>query len=406
MRRIGFVLAVAVGILTSEAALLISSYYVPLVRYYLTSPWTRNAVDDPVLGFRMSPYYPGHDKRGYRNNQFPSTSAVLAIGDSLTYGFAAPPTGSWPYQLQLLSQKKVYNAGVGGYGPCEYEAVLDELLILQPNAVIIGFYMGNDLSDVYKSIYLDGRCAHLRITDETVLGEIENVNKKGTLPEMAMRYGMETDKARKNENVHFSARRWLAEHSSLYGLARSIQYAFANNSKIPLRDLDDSFEAAAKRPFRVAFNAVPEIRTVFRTPELDSLAVNVNDPRIHEGLRLTQSILLSINTKLKKRRVQLIVVLLHNKPYVYADILRKYWPTAPKELVDLTALEENATRLIIRFLDENSITYVRTLSALRHRLSQGEAAYPESDDHHPNSTGYLAIAESVLPFLGDTMRRQ
>ena len=43
-----------------------------------------------MFGKRVSPYYPGHDPRGSRNERALANADILAIGDPLTYGFAAP----------------------------------------------------------------------------------------------------------------------------------------------------------------------------------------------------------------------------------------------------------------------------------------------------------------------------
>ncbi|HEY2847576.1 MAG TPA: hypothetical protein VGI80_07140, partial [Pyrinomonadaceae bacterium] len=43
-------------------------------------------VDDPELGFRMTPGSPGHDANGFRNDTVPERVDVVAIGDSQTWG--------------------------------------------------------------------------------------------------------------------------------------------------------------------------------------------------------------------------------------------------------------------------------------------------------------------------------
>jgi hypothetical protein len=399
-------LAAVFSLLACELILLITSHWFPLVKYHLSPPWTRNIIPDPVLGKRMSAYYPGHDGRGYRNQHALKSCDVLAIGDSMTYGYGAPPTGSWPYQLEVLSKRKVYNAGVGSYGPCEYEAVLDELLMLKPQVVIVGLYLANDIIDAYKAIYLEGRCGHLKSTEKVILSEIEKADKKATLREVAEKLGMEKQtrkfgerqQSREGQAVDSSFQGWLAERSSLYGLGRSALYVFSSRSGLPFREqLDDSFEIAAQRPLRIAFDAEPKFRTVFLSPELDFLAMDISDPRVREGFRIIQSVILSINSKLKIEGIRLIIVLIHNKPYVYSNILQKYWSLIPENLVSLITLEGRVTQLTAAFLRASGIVYVDTLFALRSQFIRGKTPYHESDDNHPNTTGYMAIAESLLP---------
>src|SRR5688572_18575094 len=56
-------------------------------------------VVDNVLRHRVEPHSGGHDVWGFRNKSVPSRADIVAIGDSLTYGVAAPATHSWPAAL-------------------------------------------------------------------------------------------------------------------------------------------------------------------------------------------------------------------------------------------------------------------------------------------------------------------
>jgi len=57
---------------------------------------------------------------GIRHSQEPkmtllsTTETILAMGDSLTYGFQVAPKHSYPYQLSKMSGNRVINAGING----------------------------------------------------------------------------------------------------------------------------------------------------------------------------------------------------------------------------------------------------------------------------------------------------
>ena len=65
----------------------------------------------------------GFDAWGFRNREVPASADIVTIGDSHTYGNTATMEDSWPYALGRLSGQRVYNVGLGGYGPNQYFAV-------------------------------------------------------------------------------------------------------------------------------------------------------------------------------------------------------------------------------------------------------------------------------------------
>jgi hypothetical protein len=185
-------LTVALSLGFLELVLAVAGRVSPLVRYHLSPPWSRNTVPDPVLGVRMSTFYPGHDFRGYRNPGRRLQCDVLAVGDSQTYGYAAPPDGSWPAHLERLSGRCAYNAGVGGYCPPEYEVVVGELLSLEPKMVILGLYPANDVSGAYGDVYIDKRFGELENDDPVTLQGIRDAEAT-PWKERARRLGVELD---------------------------------------------------------------------------------------------------------------------------------------------------------------------------------------------------------------------
>ena len=71
--------------------------------------------------------------------------AILAMGDSLTYGFGAPPQKSYPALLQRLSGHRVINAGRNGDTSAEGLERLPSLLNDPSVKVMILCFGGNDI---------------------------------------------------------------------------------------------------------------------------------------------------------------------------------------------------------------------------------------------------------------------
>lgn len=73
----------------------------------------------------------------------PRGSTVLAVGDSLTFGYGAQPSEAYPAQLSALSGWRVINGGVSGDTSEQALARLPELLNAKPKLVLLGIG-GND----------------------------------------------------------------------------------------------------------------------------------------------------------------------------------------------------------------------------------------------------------------------
>ncbi|HAC14735.1 MAG TPA: hypothetical protein DCE78_02140, partial [Bacteroidetes bacterium] len=113
-------------------------------------------VFDAKLGDKISPYSSGHDSLGFRNQTIPNNADILTLGDSQTYGVNARAFNSWPEQLQKISGRDVYNMALGGFGPLQYYHILEEEgLKLNPDFVIVGYYLGNDLLDTFTDVYVE-----------------------------------------------------------------------------------------------------------------------------------------------------------------------------------------------------------------------------------------------------------
>lgn len=70
-------------------------------------------------------------------------STVVALGDSLTYGYGAPPEAAYPVRLAALTGWEVANGGVSGDTAAQALARLPDLMKRQPKLVLLGIG-GND----------------------------------------------------------------------------------------------------------------------------------------------------------------------------------------------------------------------------------------------------------------------
>jgi hypothetical protein len=80
------------------------------------------------------------DARGLRDHPHtaPPAPAVLAVGDSMTFGEGVPAEGSYSAILERQSGVRVYNAGVPGYGSRQMLVRLRRLLpVLRPAVVVM-----------------------------------------------------------------------------------------------------------------------------------------------------------------------------------------------------------------------------------------------------------------------------
>ncbi len=313
---------------------------------------------------------------------------TVAVGDSFIYGCWVRADESWPRQLRIFSGRPVYNAGVGGYGPCEYRAIVEEMMPLKPAVVVVGLYLGNDLADAYTSAYVAGRCTDLATTKQTTLDEMRTADEQGTLSALKARYVQpmrDTGTGRR-----------LVDRLALYGLFRSLAYGLSATRWAPFGGGADSFGGGCSTATGcVVVDSPKALRTVIRDPRFDALAVDLEDVRIQEGLRVTESALDQIADRLRKRRVSLLVVLMHNKPFIMADVLRAQRPDLWPSVERLVGLEARATAELGHWLDRSNVHWVDSGPAVMKALDSGQIPYHQSADDHPSAIGQHVIAQTI-----------
>lgn len=388
--------AIGAGLLCTELVLSAAGLISPRIAYQLSPPWNRVLLRDAKLGYRMSPYFPGNDALGYRNLAVPERCEILAVGQSSTYGFAAQPHEAWPRQLEALTGKTVYNMSCGGYGPCESSVLLERGLAFRPQTVLFEIYPNNDLVDAYQAVYPQHRFAELACDDERRLAEMVEADAAQPFPKT---------KPTLDEPVAAnSAREWIALHSSLYGLGRELAQLYGmtqNQSRLSGKFVAerDSFAAGQAHARFLPFAPNLEQRTVFLPPEWYCLRCELSDPRIREGMRITQSVLQSLHDTLTAENIRFVVVNIPTKMSAYKDLAGSSTPRLPDLFFRGVDLEEHATADLREFCEAHQIEWFDGTAVLREQLALGKRLFPEGDDQHLNGSGYGVLADAIAGYL-------
>ena len=420
-RRRRWVLRAAVvpcSLLLAEGLLQLLCLVSPRVDW-LVAPTSRRGllIPDTALGHRGNPsYFLEHDRRGYRNERAVAKADIAVLGDSQTYGDGASRANAWPQQLAALTGHSVYNMGMGGWGPVQYRAVLDDALALEPRVILVGLYFGNDLYDAYHMAYHSPSGADLR--DPTVTVALRVLDREDPLEPTIRTLSHATlhaapglppvDLATTASTAagiepslpfwtHNSVRRVLSDHNALYGLARalwrqSLSPERPSNRSVPAWD-DWTTWAAEDRPEYISAFEGPPARTVFTSPYRD-LPMDLTDARIEEGLAVSLRVLAEIGRRCTAVDCRLLVVLIPTKETVFAPFVRS--PDAHIHYAKLLRDETRVRRQVLAFLTDRRIAVTDAIPALRAALRTGtELIYPASADGHPRRGGYAAIARLV-----------
>jgi len=390
-KRLCFIVtALAVGLLICEAFLQIACLLSSRIDSVISPVPISRVVDDSLLDYRGNPDLPEHDDRGFRNTHRPDRVDIVALGDSNTYAHGVSREESWPQQLQKLSSRSTYNMGIGGFGPWEYHQLLDEAIELNPKRIIIGFYSGNDLMNAYFATYISGKASRFASTDQAVLDRLK------TAEQGAAWKGRGNRRSRGGASTSFMSR-----HVQLYRLARTCYRNLKSSRSKRNRKKLLSWEyykriASQKNPGdRYAFES-KGLRTVL-TPNHRLTGVNLSNPRVSEGLRVTLDWFGRINQR-RPPDCQVIILFIPIKESVY-------WPLAhdhqaiPAQWQIVVDAEAELRARTMAYLDEQGIAYIDALPALQQSLRDGKAPYCIDSDGHPNAVGHKVIAKLLASRL-------
>ena len=368
----------------------------------LGKPWEVDSLakvlPDEVLGFRPNPSFAEHDENGFRNPSLPLSAALVALGDSQTYGTGVSPEQTWPRQLESVTGKKIYSLAFGGYGPVHSLGLWDMGAKLKPRVVVEAFYSGNDLFDAYDIVYGRNQFTALRSRDGDVLDSISALNTAQPLSDQVERElgKWEEPKVAGTPSVW---RERISTHSRIYGLLRRTRYelrAFLREQRDPWQR---ALELVSRNPQSFVVIDVAERQTVL-TPAYRQNALDLDDPRIAEGLRICLESLRLLRDRSEEMGARFVVLLIPTKELVLEEFCREQsLGLSNEELVQLWSNERMMWEQAKVFLEDNEIDFADALPWLRLRLIQGQQPYQRNHDGHPNAVGYRAIAEGLKEYL-------
>ncbi|HEX7175237.1 MAG TPA: hypothetical protein VF240_08140 [Pyrinomonadaceae bacterium] len=346
---------------------------------------------DAVLKHRVKPFTLGHDARGFRNDSVPERADVVALGDSQTWGVNVEREQAWPQELGRLTNRRVYNMSLGGYGPVQYWTLTDEALTLRPRTLVVGLYFGNDLYDAYAMAYQYDAHAPLRrpdapadIADDTVGRRAEeywNHERAFTYDYGARGAGGWDD--------------WLRGHTAI---GRRLDRAGLWPSPVNLQHKIGRAWAERHPERGAVFEGEGAARTVF-TIAYRQAAVDLSEPRIVEGLRITKELLTRINVKAEASGARLLVLLIPTKESAYADVLRERGARLHETHEKLIRQEAAARAEIQAMCERERIVCADALPRLSEAVRSGARVYSQSAESHPHASGYALISAVVCDEL-------
>jgi len=348
----------------SIVSLIISLLIIEIgLRYYTIFPIhssLANRVSDDILLYKMNPlsiHLNDVDKNGFRNPNVPKSVDIVALGDSHTYGYNVSSENSWPQQLATMTDKSVYNFGIGGYGSIHYHHLLDEAIKLKPKNIILGLYLANDLYDT---------CNMIRELDYW--------------EQWAIVQGYNTRLCFNSSESPIKNVVWFLIKKTAIGSL--IAYSMISNS-------ENEKDVIVNEKLN---------NVIIKNLEYHNRNIDLKQPDIFLSFEITRDILKEANEKAKLNAINFSVMFIPSKSRVFFDYLIKHGYQLPDEYYKLI---DNENKLIDKYsllFEEAGIQFVDAKPYVEKRLYQSGDVYPYSDNH-PLEIGYKAYAEAVYEHI-------
>ena len=344
-------------------------------------------IADTRLGLRGNAAFPDHDDWGYRNPERPDHAAIVALGDSQTYGTGVSRDEAWPLVLGRRLGVRVYNMGNPNFGAPHHWLEIEPALSLEPKVVLLTVYFGNDLYDAFRLATINPEVTAFVAGD--VLERARELEARAPLSTIGQTLFEPTAVARREFGP---LRRLLSQYSKTYSLASTFLRTLSQRARPRVRSRDFASTSRSLTPKRRALSAAyegEEWRT-FLTPLYRREVVDYRDPRIETGLAAIRASLARIAARCRQAHIRLVVVFIPTKENVFAGRIRHL--EEYEALPQLVADEEALKHTLIEDLEGLGVEYVDLLGALRGAPVQ---PYFEDLDGHPSAAGHETIASEL-----------
>lgn len=335
-------------------------------------------VPDPVLGHAHEPGRAGMDAWGFRNEGVPQRADVACVGDSQTYGANIRARDTWPRALARDAGLVTYSLSLGGYGPLQYAVLTERALELAPRAVVVAFFLGNDLVDAHRFAGLE----HWSALRDAALGYRE--------PDDVPRGDQ------RSLNLTMALLDGLMARSRVLG-------RLGEDLKLQLK-----VNPALARLFRGAVQPTSfeqgRVSTHF-TPEYRLGSIDLGRAEARDGLRITEVCLERMSEACRTRGVELVLLLLPTKEAVYARWLAERGDARAASLSALASAERAAAARVVALAHARSILVVDPTDELLGALEGDVACWPSNSDGHFNPQGCERVAAALWRELGPRLQR-
>lgn len=336
-------------------------------------------IPDPRLGHRVPPGQGGMDAMGYRNASVPERVEVVALGDSLTFGFNARRSEAWPAVFSRVTGLSIQNLGMGGFGPVQFVEQTADALAFHPKLLVVALYLGNDLYDAYRLAYKFD--AHARFRNKSPEELVDNV----------LAHSDAAESTPMRETLGWND--WLVRKSDLFTLLnRHGLWPGDGRTERFLRGKAWARDNPEKAVVYESAAACTVLLPAYRLQVLD-----LEHPCIAEGLRITEMALGEIHQAAARRGVDTVVVILPTKEAVYAPLLAA---AERGPIYDRLVHAEVAVRgRLVEACAADGIPLVDLTEGLRADAAAGMRLFPPSSDGHPIALGYQRIGERLAEEL-------
>lgn len=289
------------------------------------------------LGFVLDPDSNEIDSNGFRNPAIPDQVDVVAIGDIQTAAMSLAVEETWPAVFAKSTSQSVYNLAVPGYGPPQYQQLVQQALKLKPRQVIIGLNIGTDLVDAAKGIPSPDS---IECSPENFRHKLTRLSALGSLTHSAIHKALQKPETR----LHIS------------------------HSKNPVSISNSQILA------RVA-------------------AANLEDPKIQKAFQATVSMLESASLQCREGGAALTVLLIPTAESVCGQSVSA--DTLPPALTPLLTSEANVRDSFWEALNAKRVFTIDAFPAIMKAISLENGVYHADAAHLPTVGSCKALAGAL-----------